>query len=175
MGWKELYSALQEKKECLRRNVEVDLKLAKLRKTVNAPSQKERDAVKLQFIPTATWEVVEPIEFAHDDFLTPDEAKAKCFTFNRGNNRFIGFNSNRQMFHIIRLNNRDVAVTNFRIKLDASEIESIISLFRRISAVRRIQRFVRNVWFWNPTYRSGRSGLQARHGVSDTSRIISGI
>jgi hypothetical protein len=43
-------------------------------------------------------------------------------------------------------------------------IETLCSQYRKHRAARTIQRYVRNHWFEQPTYKSGRVGFQARKG-----------
>ncbi len=55
----------------------------------------------------------------------------------------------------------------YQVKLSSVGIDVIFKQFRQLSAVRRIQRYVRKVWFWRPTYASGRIGLESHRGIKN--------
>lgn len=60
-----------------------------------------------------------------------------------------------------------VYTSDFRpqfLKLHEETIDDVIVRFHQHWAARKIQKFVRDTWFWVPRYRSGRPGLQCRKG-----------
>ncbi len=149
MSLDQLYVALQEKKEVVKQSNTIDAKLQELKNSIQVPSQNDRNLVKARFIPKGTWHIDEPICFANDYVLEPKRARQRCMTFNRGPKRFIYFWKKNVLAEIKYIGGKAGAVKCDKIQLEATEISSMIRLFRTHSATRRIQRYVRAKFGFN--------------------------
>jgi hypothetical protein len=187
----ELDALLIERCRLLKELRNIDEKIGKVKKNIYSPSRHERNLVKLKYVRLLLLKQVEyqrepwisstvvvagenkvytAVDFYSESYFLPLLRNSKTTTYIDFILRkdIIYFNSG--YYHdykqfLYRKYTPDLPsypVVKFRLNIIKEKLEKLVQAFRRNWAARRIQSYVRNVWFERPTYTSGHVGYHAR-------------
>jgi hypothetical protein len=159
----------------------------------DAPTQRERNLVKLKYVPSVNQSKyrsrnmlllgsITSVEGANDvKFVAQHDTLHVCARSNKrycnlifeyNNRRYVNFDSELKigdkglpyaLHYCLDYDNLDENHDDIVLRIDSDYLEDTLECFQHYWAARKIQHFVRTI-FEQPVYKSGRVGLSARKG-----------